>query len=263
MAVLNAVCPLLQFDNHWPEFIGSGIFMGVGPSLLVASCAHVYDLANGGAIHTRGADGQSTELVGIGRVTSIPAGSNREADRADCFYLKLNEDTVERLGNTFARIGPNQISFDRIAVAYTFAGFSRRLAGPRGRGAFHAQVETLTGGAATEGQLAALGLSSASHIGIRLGGGPLTDERGRTLTAAPRLNGISGGPVMVGFDPQSPTPDAAAMVVGLCMEVPPEAPDLMLGVRISAIIEGVRTQFPELSPDLPRDPGVSIEIGHG
>jgi hypothetical protein len=55
-------------------------------------------------------------------------------------------------------------------------------------------------------------------------------------------------------------PSVSAKLVGLCMENPPERPNILLGVRLSPALEGIRDRHPELSHLIPRDPDVDVTV---
>jgi hypothetical protein len=42
------------------------------------------------------------------------------------------------------------------------------------------------------------------------------------------------------------------------MELPREYPASFLGVRVTAVLEGIRAKFPDLSASIPNDPDVEI-----
>jgi hypothetical protein len=257
MRLLTSICPLWSFDQrNWPEFIGSATLVQFGEAHFLLSCAHVSDNAAGREIYFPGSNGLS-RLSGSGRITNPPPGRSRDADRGDVIFLKLTNDTADAMRHFYEFATADKMAVGSAAVStnYTFAGYPEHLSRPRGRNVLRPEVSALTAGAWSQEDSDALALSPLTHVGIRLGGTPLLDARGRQ-TNMPQYNGISGGAVIAFAHEHAADRSVEPKLVGLCMECPPERPNVMLGVRLVAALDGIRARHPELASVIPSDSSV-------
>lgn len=263
MSLLHAICPLWSFDDRdWPDYLGSSTLLKLGDASFLVTCAHVIDNAQGRDIFFGGLDGL-TPLGGEGRITRLQEGQQRATDRSDTCFLRLTDETVTAMGDRYHFITTNDLALGLHATRttnFTFAGYPRTQARPRGRAPLRPERQLVTAGVVSDDDLIALGFSGRTHVGIRLGGGRLI-QNGQP-TSLPDLNGMSGGTVLMHLLESERDSAVRPRLVGLCMEIPPTRSDVFVGVRITAALEGIRDRFPELSRHIPHDPDVDIIVNH-
>ncbi len=264
---LRSLCPLYIIDQRgWPEPIGSGILLAIGDERFVLTCAHVTDLIPAKdplTVHSF-INGKLNPLRGEGCVTKSPE-SGRENDRADVAFFRLLPDIANGLAHQLVFWPIEQVALGKAAtedVHYTFSGYPHRDSRPRGRSILRADPLPLTAASYLPEDYERVGVSPFRHLGIKLDGGQLRHASGEPWTSTPQfptmLNGLSGGAVWKNFfrfmqgDPVTP------LLIGLCMELPPQYPESFLGVRISLALEGIRMRFPHLSHLIPHDPDLSF-----
>src|ERR1017187_4565235 len=216
MSLLNAICPLWSLDERdWPEFIGSSTLLRFGDAHFLITCAHVMDNARQREVFFIG-NGTLVRLSGRGRITNPPPGGTRETDRGDSSFLHLTKETAQAMQDSYHFATAYEMAVGQAAATstnYTFIGYPENLARPRGRGVLRPEERSLTAGAMTDADFSILNLSPLTHVGVRLGGGPLTDLARRPANL-PVLNGISGGPVLMHFHEAVQNPTVVPRLVG-------------------------------------------------
>ena len=118
-----ATCHYMILKNGNPHPYGSGVFIIIDNEKFLLTAAHVTD------------EKENDIYVGIGTNTllklggdlirNIPSGSRKD-DRVDISILKLNNETIEKLGNNYQFIEQNELGINhefKLLPMYQSVGF--------------------------------------------------------------------------------------------------------------------------------------------
>jgi hypothetical protein len=260
---LPAVRPLYTVNDRFgPELKASCILFSIDTVHLLITASHVFENLEGSAIYLGGA----SRLVHIKgqHFRTKPSGTAVD-DKYDLAFTEIDADTLTEIGNVrFLHsddVDPNDIAAKK--YLYLILGYpetkNRRMDYERLKAILKPFI--FASNTPEPAIYQQLNFPEESHILLNFDRKNITDKDHR-VTIAPDPHGLSGGGIWRIRDYSNVGSIAGPSnkkLVGIITEWKPEM-KLIIGVRISCIIEGIRHQYPHLNDRLPPSNRISAHI---
>jgi hypothetical protein len=260
MAADRYAIPVYSGASHDEELIGSGVLLKIGDAKVFCTAAHVFDkLARTPMILH--ADAPAQQAHAQPHVTRIP-DSGRNADKYDLYIDRFGidrqhwfrEDRYLTIGN----IDQNELP-QSTHILYMFAGYpasanrASRVRRPPVLATYVVSPRVLA-------WYEENGFVANMHLVAAFNPKKMNSETGQIVTPR-KPEGISGGPVWrLGHkvDVERRTYEPRAIGIGLEYRR-----DALIALRMSFVLETIRSLHPDLSPLIPRSEliGVGVTVG--
>ena len=245
----KSVVPIFEAkDGASPEFVGSGILIGIGTARFLISAAHIFD-SNVPKSHFIPLDGELVQIRGHGRI-STPPEKGRFYDLNDCVFIKLEEPFISSFERSGLFLSASLIEMSDVTSendVYVFSGFPAALES-RDVEAVAVSRSCLGSQPQSTRIYRKCGCSRESHIVISNPTNNWTDSDEKKLRSNNELEGMSGGGVWKMLNDSLEMPEL--VLVGIIIEHHKRL-GAVVGVRINGIVECIREIYPDLDRFLP------------
>lgn len=267
LAVANEFIPSIRplytvNDRFGPELIASCVLFGLADIRLVITAGHVFNELQGSAVYLGG----EKRLVQLkNRLYRTRSKNETEGDRYDLAFMELDGEALAIIGNVrFLQSGdldPNDIAIRSHlycmlgypATKNTFIDYANYKA-PQKPFIFSSNSPDISA-------YKRLDVLEETHILLNFERKQITNKSHDKLTA-PKLHGMSGGGICRIREYSrvaSLSGPSTKKLVGITIEGHPMH-KVVMGVRISCVIEAIRTHYPHLSEKLPVVDRISAHI---
>jgi hypothetical protein len=251
---LPSVRPLFTVNERFgPELKASCVLFSLEDIRLIITAGHVFDDLQGSAIYVGG----EKRLVQLrGQYFRTKPNGSLEKDRFDLAFMELDADALAIIGNIrFLQSGdldPNDIAAK--SHLYCILGYpaTKNVHVDYERHKTLLTPYIFSSNSPDFDVYRRINILEESHILINFDRKRTTNKTYKILTA-PKLHGISGGGIWRIRDYSkvaSLSGPSAKKLVGIIIESHPMH-KVIIGVRISCVIEAVRTNYPQFSEKLP------------
>jgi len=237
-------------DRDRPNQLGSCVLLRVLDCRFLLTAAHVLNESDRSTLYLGARDGNLVPICGRKYSPSIVG----RKDRFDIAFLELAED-----------VSADSLSIEGTDVAdnpngniYSVAGYpNSRSRLDSARKLIAADPIIITSTPSPIRPYDSLGVKPQTHIILDFSRTRMI-ETGRVLTA-PFPAGMSGGGVWRSYDRSNPSSYLKKeCLVGIFIEYHARDLNVLVGTRITAVLEMIRTGYPFLSESIPRSPYVRI-----
>jgi hypothetical protein len=249
--------PVYRGTGRDQTLVGSGILLAVGTAKLFCTAAHVYDALNRTPLVLHG-EGPRHQVTAQAYVTRIP-DVGRHEDKFDLLIDRLGEDRSRWFKDdrfiTLDAIDQNDLP-DSTRLLYMFAGYPV-TANPRRHTPTTPTLATYVDSPVGPEVYDHYGFVANMHLVTAFGAKRMWNESGEVVTPT-KPNGISGGPVwrlghMSDLDGGRHEPK----IVGIGLEY---RRDALVALRLSFVLETIRSLYPDLSADIPRSELIGVNV---
>lgn len=206
-----------------PKLVGSSLLVSSGMNFYLVSAAHVFDeLTTGHELFFYIAPKVIRKLSGNLRLTKMPLGKDRRADRLDVGVLKLEGPAlppypkIQKYPLPISAFMSNALS--REGKQYLLIGFpgSKNRTNPTAR-ELKAKPYSFRNISAPISKYSELGLNPESHIVLSFDV-KNTVRKDSEIRAFPDPAGMSGAPIWLLYDKNGPNDPLQTPVVGIAIE---------------------------------------------
>ena len=266
----RSVVPLYEPGKRGEaKLVGSSVLIevptpGTGePVCFLVTAAHVSDVIRPGDVHVSGANGGELIIMSdvvVGEVTSVvPPGRDRDADRYDIAFMQVDASRLNRFyrPTSLVRVvvDEREDPFDTY-VAQGYPGTKNKH--PSAGAPLRARPYALKLRPGGKDEVGETDHDPAFHLGLSYTPKKAFDLADWSVGRAPKLDGMSGGPIW-GLLPEVSLGEAEFELVGIATETYPKR-GVVMGTRIDTVVEAIRHRRPDLAPALPRVRLVDIKI---
>jgi len=260
---LHSVRPLYTVNERYaPELKASCVLFSVENVCLIITAGHVFDDLQGSALYVGGAK----RLVQLkGQFYRTKSKGSVDNDKFDLAFMELDAEALAIIGNIrFLQSGdldPNDFAVK--SHLYLILGYPAT----KNEHIDYARRKTLltpyifSSNSPDLDVYKRLDVLEESHILINFDRKRITNKTYDILTA-PKLHGMSGGGIWKIRDYSkvaSLSAPSEKKLVGIIIEGHPMH-KVIMGVRISCVIETIRTNYPHLSEKLPNVSRIDAHI---
>ena len=193
----ESICPIFYKDiqSGTMEQIGSSVVIDINNIKFLLTAAHITDFLKHGFLFIPVVKGFA-QLHGNYSSFNLPTGFDRDDDKVDIAYFKLNKELSNSLHPTIKSIGRSSLNLTESLVKddlYTFAGFPLSKAKKKAE-KYISEIYNFTGPAASSIEYEKYGYDDQFHILVRF-----NRKNSCTIDGVkqipPHPKGISGGAV--------------------------------------------------------------------
>lgn len=256
----DSVIPVYrQVARGTPELIGSAVLLRIRDATFLCTAAHVLEAREGANVYLPHGD-TLQPFVGRLHVTRPPSTGRRVDDKFDFALDRLDAERADRFTKyrviTLDQIDQNEVP--QVGRLYTFIGFPASKNKSRfGTDSVQPEIVPYTGGPLGPQEYERYGFNLSIHLLVDFNRKKMSDGDGRVVTPTDP-HGVSGGAVWkVGDLPDLEAGTNVEQFVGIAMEC---RHDALIAVRVSLILETIRSLHPDLAHAIPRSHWVDANV---
>ncbi|HUP61393.1 MAG TPA: hypothetical protein VNA69_13335 [Thermoanaerobaculia bacterium] len=244
--------PVYRGTGRQETLVGSGILLAIAGVKFFCTAAHVFDALARTPLVLHG-EGPAHLVKTQAHVTQLPA-TGRGADKYDLLIDRFESDRARWFSShrfiTVDQIDQNEIP-DYRTLLYTFAGYpasaNRRQGEPK--------LATYTDGPLEFEKYESYGFVPNLHLITGFNKKRMIDAAGKIVTPCDP-HGISGGPVWrLSYPSAGERTKFRPKLVGIGLEY---RPDALIALRLSLVLETIRSLYPDVSVGIPRSQWIGV-----
>jgi len=244
--------PVYRGQGRQEILVGSGVLLAVAGVKFFCTAAHVFDALARSPLVLHG-EGPAHLVKTQAHVTQVPA-SGRGADKYDLLIDRFESDRAKWFSPqrciTLSHIDQNEIP-DYRTLLYAFAGYP--ASANRGHG--EPKLATYTDGPLAPEKYEAYGFTPNLHLITGFNKKRMLNEAGTPVTPTDP-HGISGGPVWrLSYPSAGQRFVFRPKLIGIGLEY---RPDALIALRLSFILETIRSLYPDVSVGIPRSQWIGV-----
>ncbi|CAL1151169.1 unnamed protein product [Cladocopium goreaui] len=247
---LDAVVPIFCQEDDGPmKQVASAVLLALGDELFLLTAAHVVDEWQGGSHLLMPAADHIRSIGGDLGYTPLPPGGNREEDKVDIAYLRLDSAWKEMLHKDAKPLGKQALLLtdnDPPGALHTFAGYPWRLTDQTEEG-FAGDRTTYTGHLYAPDVFETLGYSPVAHVLVRVRRRKTYSTRYGGRRAAGHPEGISGGAVFSWPPTVAQRASDQPLRLAAIGHTYHAKEHCLAGTRVISLIMAIIDRFPELA----------------
>ncbi|MGZ0707302.1 hypothetical protein ACWPKO_03070 [Coraliomargarita sp. W4R53] len=204
----SAVCPIFRKHDGNMQSFGSGVFIKIEESVFLLSAAHVLDAFTDAALYIPCRESLK-EITGAISGISMPESGNRDDDRYDFAYCRLDSELANDLHINFMPLDADDcdtMDTTEDDDMYTIVGFPFSRSKTR-LGAAESEILIVTGNGKLTSHYPKLKLSPNDNIAVSFRPKKSKSFKTGLTGSTPKLQGISGGAILA-WDKRLPDPKA-------------------------------------------------------
>jgi hypothetical protein len=257
----KCICPIYSInEKNAPELLGSSVLLKVSKLHFLVTAAHVIKENKNSTLYLFGRT-KLIELIGTVYTTPFNVSINSKESKNEFAFMLLDDLTIqelihfEYLNNT--DIEPNDYPHEK--KLYTFVGYPASKNKPRyDIKSIKRSVFSFTNNSCGISDYIKLGVEQYSHINISFDKYKGIDNQGR-IKIMPDPWGMSGGGIWSSIDLSSFPLKYNPKLVGIGIEYHKKE-KIMLGIKISLVIESLKKYYPEVGKYFPESNLVKVNI---